>query len=77
MTEKIKTWWSEDKKWFCMLVNDGVNQATVSLTSQEAAELATQAAAPLSDCDCGAANDTGRWRGIHSPGCAALAAVAG
>lgn len=40
MTEKIKTWWSEDGKWFCILVNDGVNQATISLTRREARQLA-------------------------------------
>lgn len=39
MTEKIKHWWSSDKQWFCILVNDGVNNATVSLAAGEAAEL--------------------------------------
>jgi hypothetical protein len=43
MTEKVKSWWSEDGKWFCMLVNDGVNQATVSLTPEEATALAKDA----------------------------------
>src|SRR5258705_4380538 len=33
---KIKYWWSEDKKWFCILSDDGINQATVSLTVEEA-----------------------------------------
>ncbi len=36
---KIKTWWSDDGKWFCVLVDDGVSKATVSLTPEEAAEL--------------------------------------
>lgn len=36
MTDKIKTWWSKDRKWFCILVNDGISQATVSLTPDEA-----------------------------------------
>lgn len=40
MTEKIKTWWSEDGQWFCMLVDDCVNKATVSLTPDEAKALA-------------------------------------
>lgn len=39
MTEKIKYWWSEDRQWFCILVNDGVSQATVSLTVEEAEAL--------------------------------------
>jgi hypothetical protein len=39
MTEKAKAWWSDDGKWFCLLVNDGVNQATVSLTPEEAVAL--------------------------------------
>lgn len=24
MAEKIKSWWSDDGKWFCLRVNDGV-----------------------------------------------------
>lgn len=43
MPEKIKSWWSEDGQWFCILVNDGVNQATVSLTAEEAKGLARDA----------------------------------
>jgi len=39
MMEKIKYWWSEDRQWFCMLVNDGVSQATVSLSIREAEAL--------------------------------------
>jgi hypothetical protein len=37
--EKIKYWWSEDRQWFCILVNDGTNQATVSLSVNEAESL--------------------------------------
>lgn len=33
---KIKSWWSEDRQWFCVLVDDGICQATVSLTPEEA-----------------------------------------
>ena len=40
MTEKIRSWWSDDGKWFCILANDGVNQATVSLTPEQAEQLA-------------------------------------
>lgn len=43
MHDKIKTWWSEDGKWFCVLVNDGVSQSTVSLTPEEAKALARDA----------------------------------
>lgn len=39
MTEKIKYWWSDDRQWFCILANDGVNQATISLSIEEADEL--------------------------------------
>lgn len=51
MTEciKIKYWWSEDKKWFCVLTNDGVNQSTVSLTPEEAALLAMNASPAVAD----------------------------
>ena len=35
MTDKIKCWRSEDRQWFCILVNDGISQATVSLTPDE------------------------------------------
>jgi hypothetical protein len=38
--QKLKSWWSADGQWFCVLVNDGVSQATVSLTPVEAAKLA-------------------------------------
>jgi hypothetical protein len=40
---KIKYWWSEDHKWFCILVNDGINEATVSLTPEEASLLSMNA----------------------------------
>lgn len=45
MPEKVKSWWSEDGKWFCLLVNDGANQATVSLTPDEAHKLARRVVA--------------------------------
>lgn len=43
MREKIKSWWSEDGKWFCILVDDGNAKATVSLTPEEAKGLARDA----------------------------------
>jgi hypothetical protein len=43
MAEKIKSWWSDDGKWFCLLVDDGVSKATVSLTPEEAKSLAGNA----------------------------------
>lgn len=43
MSEKIKYWWSEDRQWFCILVNDGNSQATVSLSAEEADALADEA----------------------------------
>jgi hypothetical protein len=36
MVDKIKYWWSDDRQWFCILVNDGVSQTTVSLSIEEA-----------------------------------------
>jgi hypothetical protein len=39
MSEKIKYWWSEDRQFFCILVNDGTSQATVSLSVEEAEAL--------------------------------------
>jgi hypothetical protein len=42
MDEKIRYWWSEDRKFFCILANDGVNQATVSLTVEEAEALMSE-----------------------------------
>ena len=59
MTEKVKSWWSGDGQWFCMLVNDGVNQATVSLTPEEAVILskaADESATPAG------------WRGVAHVG---------
>ena len=44
MSEKIKYWWSSDKQWFCILVDDGLNKATVSLTPEEAILLSINAA---------------------------------
>lgn len=40
---KIKYWWSEDKKWFCILSDDGINKTTVSLTVEEASLLSMNA----------------------------------
>ena len=40
--EKIKYWWSEDRQWFCILVNDRNCKATVSLTVEEAEALMDQ-----------------------------------
>lgn len=42
-TDKIKYWWSEDRQFFCVLVNDGTAQATVSLTIEEAEALMGEA----------------------------------
>lgn len=39
VTEKIKYWWSEDRQFFCILVNDGTAKATVSLSIKEAEAL--------------------------------------
>jgi hypothetical protein len=77
MVEKIKYWWSDDGKWFCILVNDGVDQATVSLTRAEARALAANINDPArppdnSVCNCGAMTATADWRGVHSPACKAL-----
>lgn len=46
-SDKIKYWWSGDREWFCILVNDGISQATVSLTVQEAESLIEAAFAGL------------------------------
>ena len=46
---KIKYWWSDDRKWFCVLVDDGTAKATVSLTPKEAGDLGAEAIAPPSD----------------------------
>lgn len=40
---KIKYWWSDDKKWFCILLDDGNSKATVSLTPEEASLLSMNA----------------------------------
>ena len=77
MVEKIRSWWSGDGKWFCLLVNDGVSQATVSLTREEAKGLAAEIYDPArppdnSKCDCGAMTTDNDWRGVHSPACEAL-----
>jgi hypothetical protein len=75
--DKIKSWWSEDGKWFCILVNDGISQATVSLTRAEAKTLAGEIYDPArppdnSTCDCGAMNAVGEFHGVHSAACEAL-----
>lgn len=82
--EKIKHWWSDDGKWFCIIVNDGsnpgikaVNLATVSLTRAEAKALAADINDPArppdnSLCDCGAMTTTNDWCGVHSPACESL-----
>lgn len=69
--EKVKSWWSGDRKWFCLLVNSGVDTATVSLTSEEAAELSEKAKRPPRECDCGAETE-GKWADKHASGCASL-----
>lgn len=38
----VKYWWSDDFKWFCLLVDDGVNKATVSLTPEQAQPLSAR-----------------------------------
>ena len=73
--EKIKSWWSSDGKWFCILANDGASQATVSLTRAEAKALAEQIALPIPDqdlCDCGGNGLTGKWDNLHTADCASL-----
>lgn len=43
VNDKIKYWWSEDRKFFCILANDGTSRATVSLTVEEVEELLGEA----------------------------------
>ena len=40
---KIKYWWSNDKKLFCILIDSGRRSATVSLTPEEASLLSMNA----------------------------------
>lgn len=40
---KLKYWWSDDKKWFCILSDDGNHQTTISLTVEEASLLSMNA----------------------------------
>jgi hypothetical protein len=40
---KIKYWWSDDRKWFCILLDDGINKSTVSLTPEESGLLSMNA----------------------------------
>jgi len=42
----ISYWWSSDRNWFCILADNGVDKATVSLTPQEAELLATALSTP-------------------------------
>lgn len=42
--QKIKYWWSDDRKWFCILLDDGNAKATVSLTPEEAGVLSMNSA---------------------------------
>ena len=46
MLEKIRYWWSEDRKWFCIYVDDGNARATISLGVSEAGNLGAEAIAP-------------------------------
>lgn len=43
----LKAWWSEDKNWFCILSDDGINQTTISLTVEEASLLSMNAEPPI------------------------------
>jgi hypothetical protein len=45
--QKLKAWWSEDRNWFCILSDDGVNQTTISLTVEEASLLSMSAEPPI------------------------------
>lgn len=38
----IKYWWSDDREWFRVFVDDGVNQATASLSLEQAQELSAE-----------------------------------
>jgi len=51
MSEKIKYWWSEDRQFFCILVNDGAAQATVSLDRDEALLLSLFADPPTPESE--------------------------
>ena len=37
--DKIKYWWSADRQWFCIKINDGTCEATASLSVEEAEAL--------------------------------------
>jgi hypothetical protein len=50
-TDKIKYWWSEDRQFFCILVNDGTSQATVSLNRDEALLLSLFADPPTPESE--------------------------
>jgi len=42
MREKLKYWWSEDRQFFCILIDDGIAKATVSLSVEEAEALMSE-----------------------------------
>jgi hypothetical protein len=44
ISKELTAWWSEDKQWFCLLVDDGTSRATVSLTRLQAIQLRSLAA---------------------------------
>lgn len=45
--QKLKAWWSEDKNWFVLLVDDGTNQTTISLSVEDASLLSMSAEPPI------------------------------
>lgn len=45
--QKLKAWWSDDKNWFYILADDGINQTTISLTVEEASVLSGNAEPPI------------------------------
>lgn len=45
----IKYWWSDDLQWFCILVDDGTSQATISLNREQAGELSMEADPKFAD----------------------------
>jgi hypothetical protein len=45
----IKYWWSDDFQWFCVLVDDGNSQSTISLTREQAADLSMEADPSFAD----------------------------
>jgi hypothetical protein len=45
--QKLKAWWSEDKNWFVLLLDDGTNQTTISLSVEEASLLSMNSEPPI------------------------------